>query len=189
MSENKLARGSLPDGRRRINLQRRERQQLSRNLLVERAVALFLDLENDRTWQEIADELGIALPTLKKLTKEKEFEDAYNAHFVELGHDPRLMASRQAVSDLVPLAVRELRSLLADQFTPPTVRLNAIKEILHYAGFDDTKTKGDDKREVADFLKGAGVVNITQNNLMPAEYADMMRQIESDIIDGQTEEV
>ena len=54
-----LADGQDPiTGRRHINLNKRERKDLSHQRTVETAVALFLDLDNDHTWQQIADELG-----------------------------------------------------------------------------------------------------------------------------------
>ena len=180
-----LAERRLPDGRRRINLRGDERSRLARQEMIERAVALFLDLERGRTWAEIASELGISVVTLKKLTKEKEFEEVYNQHFVELGHDPRLQATKAALVDLLPLAVRRLKGLLTEGTTPPTVLLNAIKEVMHYNGLAEAKGAGSDKRELADFLKEANVqigeVNLNQTNIVPAEYRQYVDDLQQPI--------
>jgi AraC-like DNA-binding protein len=187
-----LASRTRPDGKRALMLRQEEREALQIQQRVERAVALFLDIEHEHSWQAIADELGISVPTLKKLTKTKEFEELYNQYFVELGHDPRLAASRQAVADLLPLAVRRLRNLLIDESTPPTVTLNAIKEVMHYTGLATPTSSKNDKNELAEFLKKAGVqeVNLTQTNtIVPPEYAAFLRDNEPEVVDGEVTEI
>src|SRR5512144_798976 len=87
----------LPDGRRAIKLRSDERTTLQQENMIETAVAMFLDLENEHTWEEIASALGISVPTLKKLTKSQAFIDKYNEHFADLGHDPRLKAGQAAL--------------------------------------------------------------------------------------------
>jgi hypothetical protein len=149
-------------GKRHINLNKRERKNLAHQKMVETAVALFLDLENDHTWQSIADDLKISLVYLKQITKTQEFMDRYNEHFVELGHDPRLRVAQAAMADLLPLAVRQLRGLLTEERVPHTVRLSAIREVFKMNGIEDAPPSSD-RNELAKFLKDANV-NVTQNN-------------------------
>ena len=49
---------------------------------------------------------------LKDMTKTEAFIEAYDQHFAELGHDPRAKSARAALADMLPAAVRQLRSLL-----------------------------------------------------------------------------
>ena len=170
-----LADGQDPiTGRRHINLNKRERKDLSHQRTVETAVALFLDLDNDHTWQQIADELGVSLQTLRQLTKTQEFMDRYNEHFAELGHDPRLRVAQAAMVDLLPVAMRQLRSLLTEERVPHAVRLSAIKEIIRLNGIENAPPFSD-KNELTKFLKDANVTTVVQNNTinnnMPPEYA------------------
>jgi len=170
-----LADGQDPiTGRRHINLNKRERKDLSHQRTVETAVALFLDLDNDHTWQQIADELGVSLQTLRQLTKTQEFMDRYNEHFAELGHDPRLRVAQAAIVDLLPLAVRQLRAVLVDEHVNASVKLSAIKEVLKMNGIADAPPTSD-RSELAKFLKEAGVNTVVQNNTInnnvPPEFA------------------
>jgi hypothetical protein len=162
------------DGKRRLQLVASEKKTFKRAQLVEAAVALFLDLEHDKDWNEMAFELGIPLIALKTLTKTDEFMECYSEHFAELGHDPRLRATQAALVDMLPQAVRELRELLS--CNSPSVKLSAIKEIIRLNGIDQPKTAANDRSELAEFLKNAGV-NLTQVNqiTVPPEYAQAVR--------------
>lgn len=162
-------------GKRRLKLTQTEKAELRRSRMVEAAVALFLDLEQDHTWQEIANELGISIPALKDLTKTEEFMEKYSQYFVELGHDPRVKATQAAVVDMLPLALAELRNLLAGSRVGGQAKLNAIKEVFRLSGLDAPKQAANDRTELAEFLKGAGV-NIEQMNIvLPPEYLKAMR--------------
>jgi hypothetical protein len=103
------------DGRRKLSLSIPEKTALKRSQLVERAVALFLDLENDTTWQQRADTLGITLIALRDLTKDDDFIACWNEHFVELGHDPRLRATQAGFVDLLSPSMRRLKAILIDE--------------------------------------------------------------------------
>jgi hypothetical protein len=171
-----LAERTLPDGRRKLKLNSGERQELYRQRQIETAVALFLDIEHDHSWEQIAEAVGVSASTLKAMTKSDQFMAVYNEHFVELGHDPRLKASKAALVDMLPKAIRVLKEMITSEGTPPSVRLNAIKEILRLNGFEANKPIQSDKQELADFLKGAGmqVNNISVN--LPAEYKEKMQE-------------
>ncbi len=177
------------DGRRRIRLNEQERGLFFERQLVERAVAMFLDLERAYSWREISQELGLSIRQLKDLTKSELFNDVYNEHFQELGHDPRLKASQAAITDLLTTAVNQLKSLLIAPDTPASVRYNAIVKVLELNGITAQKGGANDKQQLANFLKEAGV-NLTQNNVetmvvqVPQEYQRGIQRYE-ETIDGE----
>lgn len=177
----------LPDGRRAIKLRREERTALQRESQIEAAVAMFLDLEKDYSWEQIAEELGVSVITLKKITKSKEFADKYNEHFAELGHDPRLKASQAALVDMLPVAIRELKKLITTPGVSANVRLQAIKEVIRLNGIQPADAGMSDSAEYAQFLRKAGVnvENATINVSLPEEYK---RAIEG-YIDGDYSEI
>lgn len=162
----------LPDGRRAIKLRSDERTTLQEETMVETAVAMFLDLEHEHTWEEIAAALEISIPTLKKLTKSQAFIDKYNEHFADLGHDPRLKAGQAALADMLPTAIRELKNLITNADTPPTVKLGAVKEVIRLNGIEPNEGRTSDNAEFASFLKAAGInVEMASINVqLPVEY-------------------
>jgi hypothetical protein len=167
-----LAERTNSRGQRMIKLRKAERKEFLHQRRIEKAVALFLDLEADHNWQEIADQVGISVMGLKDMTKTKEFMDVYSRNFVELGHDPRLRATQAAIADMLPSAVRELRELITGLSTP-TVRLAAIKEVLRLNGLDKVQDKSSDRDELARFLKESGAqitINNQQNNILPQDF-------------------
>ena len=181
-----LAERRKSDGRRRIRLNAQEREQLLERQQIERAVAMFLDLERAYSWREISQELGISIKQLKDLTKSDLFDEVYSEHFQELGHDPRLKASQAAITDLLAPAVNQLKSLLVGPDTPASVRYNAIVKILELNGISPQKGGASDKQQLANFLKEAGVT-LQQNNVetmvvqVPAEYQQGIQRYEEAI--------
>jgi len=147
---------TLSTGKRHINLTKAERTSLAQLKLVERAVSMFLDLEQDRTWDQIAQELGITITQLKTLTRTPEFSKAYEEITVTLGHDPRLRAVSSALPNLLPVAYQQLKAILIGPATSDNVRLKAILEIfkLNHVGEEVTT---DDPREMTNFLEQNGV--------------------------------
>ncbi len=176
-----------PDGRRRIKLTAEERQIFSRNEMVETAVRLFLDLEGNHSWQEIADQLGISIMALKDLTKSQEFIDTYDQHFAELGHDPRLRTAQAAIVDLLPLAVRELRDLLVNGDVPASVRFRAIEKVIELNGIGPQKGGQMDRYELMEFLRGANI-SLTQNNISGALQAPFENDI-SAYVEGRWSDI
>lgn len=183
-----LAERRTRDGRRRLKLTKDERAMFSRQQLVERAVSLFLDLENDHSWEEIARELGISVMALKDLTKTEEFIAAYDAHFAELGQDPRSKSARAALTDMLPLAVRQLRSLLASAGTPPTVKMKAIEKVLELNGIGPAKEGIMDRNELMNFLREANI-SITQNNINTAPLPQDYQENISAYVDGRWKDI
>lgn len=161
--------------KRRLMLNKVEKREIRRMRLVEAAVAMFLDIEKDYRRSDIAKELGITEMALVQLTKTDEFIELYNQHFMTLGHDPRLQATQAALVDMLPQAVRELRNMLIDPDTPPTVKLNAIKEIMRLNAISTGDQKVNDSNELAEFLRNANItVNLpaqnAQGQLLPPGY-------------------
>jgi hypothetical protein len=165
---------------RRLKLRKEEREEFSNQRMIETAVALFLDIEHDHKWQDIAAELGISVQELKYLTRSDEFMEVYNLHFAELGHDPRLKAAQAEISNLLPTAMRQLRKLLTDERTPPTVLLATVKELFRLAGVEQPKTDAASRTELANFLREAGV-NIGTVNVNPIQVPEEYQSY----VDGQ----
>jgi hypothetical protein len=123
-------------GRRRLSLNAKEKRGIKKVRMINQAVAMFLDLEHSHSWKEMAIQLGISEPGLKDLTKTQEFMDAYSQYFVELGSDPRVRSSQNALADMLPEAITQLRNMLLEPRTPAMARLQVIKEIIKLNGLD-----------------------------------------------------
>ena len=141
-----------------------ERNALIQNQIIERAVTLYLNLDEAKSQKDIADELDLTVRQLKYLTQSDEFKRIYDEYFSELGHDPRLKATRAGVVDLLPLAYNNLRSLLASPNTPATVMMKAIDKVFELNGVKPQSGKISDRKELAEFLKNNSI-NLTQINL------------------------
>ena len=172
------------DGRRQLVLTKKETKALRRQRLCEGAAVLFLDIDHHRTWAEMAQELGISIHALRDLVKTKEFDDAYNTMFPEVGHDPRFQAARGALGDMVPTAIKELKDLLTNSQTSPAVRFKAIEKILELNQVDNKGVQSE-RFELLEFLKNMGSVNIEQVNIIPPEFAKEFQKIstKADVID------
>ena len=96
---------AVRNNRRHLNLNRGEREALLRQRTIEQAVALFLDLENDRSWAEIAAELDMSVSSLKRLSQSPDFMTVYEDALATIGHDPRLMSVTAS-----PLMIRKVSS-------------------------------------------------------------------------------
>jgi hypothetical protein len=174
----------LPDGRRKIKLRKAERQQLLRNQLAEAAAALFLDLEEERTWAEIAQELQISPTQLRDLTKSPEFNEAYCALFAELGHDPRFRAAQASLSDLLPVAILQLRKILTQPSTSAGVRLRAVEKVLQLNGLKEPEQQASDRKALAEFLVTHNIRLESVGMYVPKEYEEAY----SDVVDGEVAE-
>lgn len=168
------------DGKRKLMLTQAERDTLTRNQMIERAVTLYLDLEEARSQREIADELGITVAELKYMTQSEEFKVVYEEYFSELGHDPRLKATRAGLVDLLPLAYSRFRGILESPTTPATVLLKAVEKVLELNGVKPQAGKVSDRKELADFL--GSEVNLTQVNIT---VSDEYKEALDEVIEGQ----
>lgn len=170
-----LAERQTADGRRRIKLSQKERQALQRRERAETAAFLFLDLERSRTYTEIAEELGISVNALKDLTKTPEFDKAYNELQPEIGHDPRFRAARTALMDMLPHAIVELKNMLTNPRTPPSVKLKAIEKVLDLNAVDAPDVQNE-RQEIVQFLIDNRVDARSFGITVPPEYMEAFQQ-------------
>ena len=169
------------DGKRKLMLTQTERNILTENQLLERAVGLYLDLEEARSQRDIAQELGLTVKQLKYMTQSEEFKAIYEDYFSDLGHDPRLKATRAGLVDLLPLAYSRFQGLLESDDTPATVLLKAVEKVLELNGVKPQASKVSDRKELAEFL-GSDNISLTQINItVPDEY----QQALGDVVEGQ----
>ena len=148
---------ALSPGRKRrtIKLTKQDRLKLINSEMIEKAAAMFLDLETIRSWSQIARELGISVATLQELTKTEEFDRVYNAMFVELGHDPRYRAVQAELGDMLPLTIKVMRELLAT--ASPNIKLKAIELIWKITNMSVDASSKSDRKELAEFLKNNNI--------------------------------
>ena len=164
---------AVRDGRRHINLNQGEREALLRQRTIEQAVVLFLDLENDRSWAQIAAELDMSVSSLKRLTQSSDFILVYEDALAAVGHDPRLQAVTASLGDLLPAARRRLQTLITNTGTADGVALKAIEKIFEWTGVDSAQEL-DSPDALKNFLSTHGVtvqgdLNVMQLNI-PDEY-------------------
>jgi hypothetical protein len=178
----------LPDGRRKITLRRDERQALQRRQRAEAAAALFLDLEEGRTWAQIADELDISPAQLRDLTKTQAFDRAYNQLFAELGHDPRYRAAQGALGDMLPLAIRELRALLTSPETAGGVKMRAIERVIALNGLNEPEPAMQDRQDMVKFLVEHNIKLSEVQITVPGEYQEALALPEGEVAEGQYRE-
>lgn len=181
-----LAVSSRADGRRHIKLTIPEKQALVRRQRAEQAAALFLDLNEARSWKQIAEEMEISPAQLRDLTKSAEFDEAYNQLFAELGHDPRFRAAQAAVSDLLPLSIQTLKELLTSARTPAGVKLKTAERIIALNGLENPAAAASDRQEVAKFLVEHHISLDDIGIAVPSEYRDAEAAYsEAEIVDAQ----
>jgi len=186
-----LLEGQRPDignGRTRITLTATQREQLARNRQIEEAVAMFLDLDVDRTNAQIADQLGLSKDQLKRLTQTDDFRRIYESALIEVGHSPRLGLTKQAIDEMLPLAARTVRSIMTDGGAPAGVRLKAAELVLGYA-----EIKGNaQQNQVEAFKNFMSAMNVRQLDqqgsldfAVPAEFTSAL----ADFVDGEAVEI
>ena len=163
------------DGRRHLRLTKTERAELAKHTQIEEAVALYLDLEQDLSNKEIADRLGLSVSSLKRLVLTPEFTRIYEEALAMLGHSPRLMATAQALPDLLPAAYRTLRRLVTSADVPDAVALKAAERILAINRVGSERNE-EDPRDLAKFLEVTGThvdgdLNVLQFQMPPAYKA------------------
>lgn len=165
------------DGKRKLMLTQAERAALAQNQLIERAVSFYLDLDEARSQREIANELGLTVRQLKYLTQSEEFKETYEDYFSELGHDPRLKATRAGMTDLLPLAYSRFLGLLESNNTPATVLMKAIEKVFELNGVRPQQSQVSDRKELAEFLGRSGL-QLTQINInVPEEYEEALGEV------------
>jgi hypothetical protein len=180
---------------RHINLTISERADLAKQQKIEQAVALFLDLQHDHTWKEIADALDLSLASLKRLTQTTEFNSVYQNALSTVGHDPRLAAITSNLGDLLPMAYRRLRTILSNPQSDDRVAMRAIEKLFDWTRLTENDGN-DDPATLTSFLQRNGVrvegnLNLIQINV-PQEFREAFSKFLSPgtpIHDGEVIEV
>jgi hypothetical protein len=168
-----MAERLLPSGKRRLSLIKSEKKAIHRSLMIERAVALFLDIDHDHTWDEIARELGVSMVSLKDLTKSDEFVEKYSEFYAELGHDPRLRASQAALVDMLPAAVCSCHRICPRVFAITTFQLpcysNWDQPLFSLPMWSTPKSRSGKMRPIRDgpFSKPANIFTTAPTTLLP----------------------
>lgn len=176
-----LAARTDDNGRRRIKLTKAEREALRRQELASTAAFLFLDLDEARTWKQIAEEMELSPHQLRDLTKTEEFDLAYDNLFVELGKDPRYKAAQGALADLLPLAMAQLKNILTGDRTPAGTRLKAVEKIMSLNGMENIAPQASDRQELVQFL----VKNEINIDAVGVPLPDMYQEHMDDVIDAE----
>jgi hypothetical protein len=154
-------------------------------------VALFLDLETDRTWTQIAAELDMSVSALKRFSQAPDFMTVYEDTLATVGHDPRLQAVTASLGDLLPAARRRLQTLLTATDTPAGVALKAIEKLFEWTGADQHQ-EVDNPDILKNFLGQHGVqvqgdLQLINMNI-PVEYQEAFARVlggNRDIVDGE----
>ena len=181
-----LAERKTATGQRRIHLTTTEREEFQTQEMIEHAVALYLDIYERHSTQEIAEELGISVYQLRNLIRSEAFEKVYNEHFLELGHDPRLQATRSAMVDLLPDSMQALKDVLTG--TSNAAKVQAVKLVWDYVGLTKPDIPDSDRKEAIEFLKEEGLKVVNMNINLPSEYGQALDTYE-ETMDGTFREV
>lgn len=169
---------------RRVKLTKAEREAFTRRQRAEQAAALFLDLDEARTWAEIASEMDLSPHQLRDLSKTEEFDEAYNRLFAELGHDPRYKAAQGALADMLPLALGQLRDLLTSTRTASGTKLRAIEKVIALNGLENVQPAQSDRQELVTFLVENKIDLSDVKIVLPSEYAEVEDEVvEANYID------
>lgn len=120
--------------RRHLSLTQAERGDLVAQRQIEEAVSYFLDLDTDRTVKQIAQEMGLSVSALKRLTQKPEFQTVYDEALMQLGHHPRLQVLSANLPELLPLAYNALKGILVGPRVAATAKVQAIKLLFDTVG-------------------------------------------------------
>jgi hypothetical protein len=185
----------VPTERRHINLTQGERADLAEQRQIELAVSYFLDLEQDRTVKQIAEEMGLSVSALKRLTQKPEFQAVYDETLMGLGHHPRLQALSASLPELLPLTYQAIRRVLTNPRAAATAQVQAVKLVWDTTGVSDG-VRDEDPAALSTFMKNAGinvepggVVNV--NLPIPDEYRQAFGRLfgGAEVVEAQVEDV
>ena len=125
---------------------------------------------------------------MRELVKTREFDEAYNLMFPEVGHDPRFQAARGQLGDMVPLAINRLKGILQDTGASDSVVLKAATTVFELNQLDN-KGAQSERFELNEFLKGMKNMNVENLNIIPAEFAkELVKVSRSIVVDGEVVE-
>ena len=188
--EGTLARRTTEDGRRRLQLNAKERANYRESLLIDRLVLMILTLdENSKTYEEMAEELDITVAQLKNLTRTEEFQERYNQHFMELGQDPRVEITQSRIVELLPQVFLQMQEGLTDPEVPWTAKWKIMEKVLDLAGIDKPDLIDNERKEIEDFLLNKSESEDSIQIIIPGKYVETMEKYnQGETIDNAVED-
>lgn len=188
--EGPLARRTTEDGRRRLQLNAKERANYRESLLIDRLVLMILTLdENSKTYEEMAEELDISVAQLKNLTRTEEFQERYNSHFMELGQDPRVEITQSRIVELLPQVFLQMQEGLTDPEVPWTAKWKIMEKVLDLAGIDKPDLIDNERKEIEEFLLNKSESEDSIQIIIPGKYMETMEKYnQGETIDNAVED-
>lgn len=179
--------------RRHLKLTKAERDEKKKRKQLEHLASLFLDLDVSRTNQQIADELGLSLPAMKRLTQDPDFQAIYEETLMNLGHHPRLQVLNASLPELGVASYRALSEILNNSRASATARVAAAKLVFDTLHIADQRGE-EDPGAIQGFLMDRGIsvqANTININLpIPQEYKDAFTKLMGgEIVNAKVEEV
>jgi hypothetical protein len=179
--------------RRHLKLTKAERDAKKKQKQLEHLASLFLDLDTHRTNQQIADEMGLSLPAMKRLTQDPEFQAIYDDVLMNLGHHPRLQVLSASLPELGVASFKALDEILRNPRASATARVAAAKLVWDSLHIADSRAD-EDPGAINKFLGDKGInvqANTVNINLpIPDEYKEAFaRLMGADIVDARVTDV
>jgi hypothetical protein len=186
-----LAERTTADGRRRLKLNQDEREAFLTSTQIDRIVHMVLNIEEDYTYGQMAEELEISVPQLKNLMRTPEFQDRYNEYFMELGKDPRVRLTQAKIAELLPKAFMTMKKGLEDPEAPWTAKVKIVEKILELSGIERPQTLQNDRKEFEQFWEEEAGEDDRIRISIPAKFAQTRQAYErgESFVDGSREEV
>jgi len=184
--EGPLAERLTANGKRRLQLNKSEREMYKQSLLIDRLVLMMLSLEEEMTYEEMAEELDITVAQLKNLTRTEEFQDRWNQHFMQLGQDPRVELTQSRITELLPAAFLQMKDGLVNEDTPWTVKWKIIEKIFELSGIARPQQIHNDRKEIQEFLSQKSESDDSIQITIPGKYIEAVNKYrQADVVEGK----
>ena len=191
-----LAERITKDGRRRLQLNKREKQDIVEQQKLNHLVSMVLTLdENSLTYQEMAEELEMTVPEMKNLMRTQAFQDTYNEYFMQLGHDPRVEYIQSRIVELLPYVFVQMQTALTSDDVPWTARWQIMDKVLELSGIERPSNVQNDRKEIEKFLSDRSSSDDNIQITIPGKYMEAMQKyregkdiVEDNVIDGEFSE-
>jgi len=181
-----LAERLTANGKRRLQLNKSEREMYKQSLLIDRLVLMMLSLEEEMTYEEMAEELDITVAQLKNLTRTEEFQDRWNQHFMQLGQDPRVELTQSRITELLPAAFLQMKDGLVNEDTPWTVKWKIIEKIFELSGIARPQQIHNDRKEIQEFLSQKSESDDSIQITIPGKYIEAVNKYrQADVVEGK----
>jgi len=155
--------------------------------IYDRIVSLMLDVDHSHRVADIAKEVGMSIPVLKRLIATKDFQESYNRFFFSTVSDPRIKALQEGLSDMTPEIWRTYKDCLSPD-APYSVRAKMAMYLGEMIGVRPQKATESNSAELAEFLARKGIsadnLQIIQNqNIVniPEGYAKALQGFKEEI--------